>query len=203
MHKWCLNEVRARQPGRRSSCLLQLSWLYLCISLCQYSLLSLQSCNYSLPTNFLLALTAKTCCQSHNFFIVGWLLKVTWLILTNETTILQQMNVRNDLSSIWHRDSNAQPLWHESPPVTTKLLHIFTSSFYIKNVFHFWFLIPQYRFPISFWFRHYHFCFHFLQFFKTCFSFFVHHGFLFSHPYCIPFLHHIFCLQFTPFMVPH
>ena len=81
------------------------------------------------------------------------------------------MNVRNDLSSIWHRDSNAQPLGHESPPVTTKLLHIFTYSFYIKNVFHFWFLIPQYRFPISFWFRHYHFCFHFLQFFKTGFSF--------------------------------
>ena len=44
-----------------------------------------------------------------------------FLVFSNINTILtQQINVTNDPSSMQHWDSNSQPLWHESPSLTTR-----------------------------------------------------------------------------------
>ena len=45
-----------------------------------------------------------------------------FFVYSNNTfyNFLQQINVKKYPSSIWCRDSNLQPLEHESPPITTR-----------------------------------------------------------------------------------
>ena len=58
------------------------------------------------------------------FFKKKWaypgLFLICFRLFKHTLQFLQQINVKKCLSSIWCRDSNSQPLEHESPPITTR-----------------------------------------------------------------------------------
>ena len=51
-----------------------------------------------------------------------------FLSFQTQITISQQINVKKCLSSKWCRDTNSQPLEHESPPTTPRLMHLFAMT---------------------------------------------------------------------------
>ena len=42
-----------------------------------------------------------------------------YLVISNTSTILQQIHMKDEPSRIWRWDLNSRPLGHESPPITT------------------------------------------------------------------------------------
>ena len=69
------------------------------------------------------AVHIKGLCDRVTDVLVKWAILCLFFIYFRSTVKkLHQINVKNDPSSMWYRDSNPQPLDHQSPPITTRPL---------------------------------------------------------------------------------